>query len=119
MAESEELKIDLEINDRYDGLANPVGPRGSQYPQVSLETKQGIDLPDAGYVTFKFKKKEHTERTGEKPYFCTVLELLELCEVEAEESEEETDDLDLRGDEALDKLAAAKQKEIDKAKEED
>lgn len=125
---AEDLNIDLAQGESMNYDLSPIvksSPVEKYYPTIRIETKMDIDFPDEGYVTFKFKKREHTEKPGAHPYFCTVLECTELCEVEtedeegedeesegAEEKDSEAASLDLRGDKALDRLAEAKHKKM-------
>jgi hypothetical protein len=131
MADNEkELDIDLGRSPESGGMASSMPTMGKDapekyYPQVSIETDTDIDFPDEGEMTVRFRKRrfvEHKGSDGSKPHFQTELELTKLCEIEdlsdeedtAEEEEQEEEntekDIDLRADDALDKLALRKQK---------
>jgi hypothetical protein len=112
---NQNLEIDLAAPDLMKGCCMQHSPSMSEpyYPTVRLELTEKVDLPDGGTVTFRFEKTESSQRSTPegKVYACT-LKLTELCGVEAEKVKEK-DDMDLRADEALDKLAKEKADEYE------
>lgn len=91
---------------------SPIAADGDEvyYPVAHIDGSKDLDLPDAGLITFKFRKirSEKSVSNGETRYSCT-LELRKIKDVEAYEEGPRKDDRS----EHLDKLAEEEAKHSD------
>lgn len=88
------------------------GPKEKHYPRLTLDGSESLDLPDAGVITFRFKKVEHTVRKtsdGER-HSCT-LEVMKLIDTEADAKKDDSDDNSGRALDTLRKKRAEKEEE--------
>lgn len=86
------------------------GPSEDRYPEVHLETKEGLGLPKSGTITFRYDTESETSRKGS--YSCT-LSLRSVVSADGEKDARPSK-RDTSAEDALDALA----KEKSKAKEE-
>lgn len=70
------------------------------YPSIYLDWDDKYDLPDSGVMEVRFKKRSETNRTQEGKTSQSVdLEILEILDVESDDSDAKTES----GDKALDR----------------
>lgn len=99
--------------------SEPSGPK-EYYPRVTLCETGGLEIPDEGEITLKFKKVRSEEETvdGKKKYRRT-LDLVSILDIEDTSVEEPASNRGKDTENALDKLRDEKMAEEDEDEEGD
>jgi hypothetical protein len=96
-------------------VINRLSDAQEYFPSVTLRETGGVKLPDAGTITFEFRKVRSEEdlQDGDKKYRCT-LELRAINDIiEDEKDSKPASNKNKDASDALDKLREKKMKELD------